>query len=398
MENFKEAYSRYQYATSNINARAKKDYEIDSDNVTHRINADGDHEFKGDYQHKIIKKNDTEGLDNYLKHIHDNVLGHGNSVRLNAGTSEAKSFYGGTPGVDKLKQTILGDKKMNEMKSFSDFLQTTVLQLSEEIHQEIKKIMNDDSYNRSSKLNRITKKLRDLNDRGEDSGIENSTPKKGSSRAVFFPKEDKPATVDGKPVKLKSAVKIAFKGTLDPYTGSHKLLGEHQNEVESDHLIRDTHGMLSRDHEGNYHTNEHGVLAPVLDHHHDDHWIEMGHARNMSKADFRNATKTEKTPKGLDFDHFHNHIMNQWDEAHGRPGTRHVPESAVDDIESHPLHDNVMDFIHNTDNHPADLVRGNWGIWRHPVTGKEHPVIRDYGFSKDISKLYHQASKNKYKW
>jgi hypothetical protein len=283
------------------------------------------------------------------------------------------------------------------MKTFDKFM-SNIFNLDEAIHQEIKDIMDDNTYSHKSKLSRVTAKLRDFSSKGIDSGIENSTPKKGSSRAVFFPKEEHEIQLDGKPAKMKTAVKIAFKGTLDAHTGSHMLLGEHQNEFESSHYINSNYGIISKNHDGHYETNKHGVLAPVVDTHEDHHHITMGHARNMSKLDFKNATKTESHPKGLDFDKFHAHLMHDYHQAHG---TRNYSSNLTNEeheehehIASHPLTDKVKDFVYSTDQHPADLVKGNWGMWKHPHTGVEHPVIRDFGYSHEVSKLYNTAIKN----
>jgi hypothetical protein len=281
------------------------------------------------------------------------------------------------------------------MKTYDQFI-STILKLDEAIHQEIKDIMNDAGHSHKSKLSRVTSKLRDFASKGIDSGIENSTPKKGSSRAVFFPKEEHHMVLDGKPAKMKTAVKIAFKGTLDAHTGSHMLLGEHQNELESDHFINHHFGMLSQhpEHRDQHVTNPDGVLAPVIDSHEEYHHVTMGHARNMSKPDFKNATKTESHPKGLDFDKFHAHLMHDYHQAHGtRNYGSHLTDEEHKHIESHPLTDKVKNFIYSTDQHPADLVKGNWGMWKHPHTGVEHPVIRDFGYSHEVSKLYNTARK-----
>ncbi len=285
------------------------------------------------------------------------------------------------------------------MKSYAKFVDT-VLNLSEAIHQDIKNIMDDTSYNHKSKLNRITSKIRDFASKGIDSGIENSTPKKGSSRAVFFPKDDHELHLDGKPAKMKTAVKIAFKGALDAHTGSHMLLGEHQNELESDHFTRNEYGMIHHDSStGHYHTNhESGVLAPVIDHHDDHHHLTMGHARNFTKSEFKSTTKTESHPKGLDFDKMYHHLNHDYQQAHGKSHWGGgLSDEEHEHIASHPLVQKVKDFMYTTGQHPADLVKGNWGMWKHPHTGVEHPVIRDYGYSDEVGKLYNTARRNKNK-
>lgn len=284
------------------------------------------------------------------------------------------------------------------MKTLKEFLEYNYPLLSEEIHKEISDIMNDDSHSHKSKLSRVSSKMKELVSRGEDSGIENSTPKKGSSRAVFFPTEHKHVQIDGHHTTMRTAVKIAFPGSLDKHTGDSKLLGEHQNELESDHFVRNEYGMLHEHSDGHFSTNHHGVLAPVIDNHHDHHWLEMGHAENITNKKFSELTKTESHPKGLNLDKLKNHLMNDYNDAHGKRRMYHETDAEHEHMSSHPLVEHLKDFIHNTGQHPADLDKRNWGVWKHPVTGKEHPVIRDYGYSDEVGKLYQKARKNKYNY
>ena len=81
------------------------------------------------------------------------------------------------------------------MKSFTQFYH--LYNITEELHQELKSILNEPETNREQsvysklhqqKLNKFTKKFRSLVANNEDTGIENDKPKKGSSRAVFFRK------------------------------------------------------------------------------------------------------------------------------------------------------------------------------------------------------------------
>jgi hypothetical protein len=268
--------------------------------------------------------------------------------------------------------------------------------LNEELHPELKDILHDEVNNKwNQKLTRISKKMRELTGRGENTGISGDKPKKGSSRAVFFPTSPKKLKIDGRDTDAHTAVKIAFKGQLDNHTEEKRTLGEHQNEIEADHFIRQHHSILSHNqHTGEYETNPNGVTVPVFDNHEDHHWLETGVARDMTKKDFKEATKLPSHPKGLDFDKFHNKLVNDHNIAHGGRGIHHLTPEEEQHIESHPMYENVTDFIHNSDNHPGDLRKQNWGMWKHPITGKEHPVIRDYGYSNTISKLYTKARRN----
>lgn len=283
------------------------------------------------------------------------------------------------------------------MLSFKD-----IAFLTEELHKELQDVLNEPENNRDNsygkahqnKLNNFTKKVRELSSRGEDSGLEDSKPKKGSSRAVFFPKEHKDITIDNVPTKQKTVVKVAFHGDLDKHTGSERLLGEHQNEVESDHFTRQNYSVLSHEGGSTYTHNPHGVTAPVFDSHEDHHWLEMGHADKLTGKKFTELTKTESHPKGLKFEHFTEALNNDHRAAHGHA-------TGIDDhdhLRTHPLYENMQDFIQTTGNHPGDLRLQNMGVWKHPVTGKEQPVIRDYGYSHEIDKLYTKARRNKYKF
>lgn len=294
------------------------------------------------------------------------------------------------------------------MKSLKDILSKIEDEINDEeiveveslqeanVHPELQRILDDDVNNKwNQKLTRISKKLRDLTSRGESTGIQDDKPKKGSSRAVFFPNHPKQVEVDGQVVPAQTAVKIAFKGWADPHTESDRLLGEHQNEIESDHYLHKQYSVLSPQGEGKFKTNEHGVLPPLYDSHPDDHWLEHGFARNMTKKDFKEATKDKSNPKGLDFDMVQKHLENEHALAHGMRAPHKIDDETNDRISEHPMVDNLKNAILDGGLHPGDNRLQNWGMWKHPVTGKEHPVLRDFGFSNEIAKLYSKARKNR---
>lgn len=99
--------SRYSSAISKYNVGSHRPG-IDIPNVNHKINDDGDHEFSGDHQHKIIKSDDHEGLKSHLENIHKNVLGQGYMfvAHSNKGRELHKMFNGGAPGVDALHKAV----------------------------------------------------------------------------------------------------------------------------------------------------------------------------------------------------------------------------------------------------------------------------------------------------
>lgn len=289
--------------------------------------------------------------------------------------------------------------------------------ITEELHSELKGILNEPENDRESggytpgklwqkKLTKFSAKVKDLSKRGEDSGLANvglagSKPiqKNGSSRAVFFPAEHKHITIDGVSTHMPTAVKVAFPGQLDKYTGDSHLLGEHQNRVESDQYSNNEYGVLHHTSGGrpgdiDFHHNPHGVLAPVLDHHEDHHWLEMAHAGNITGKGFTELTKTESHPKGLKFNDFRQALLNDHAAAHGQ----HSGNDEHDHLRTHPFYEGMQNFMQDTGGHPADVNLGNLGEFTHPVTGKKQVVYRDHGFHEDIAKLYTKARRNMYKY
>jgi len=277
--------------------------------------------------------------------------------------------------------------------------------ITEEIHKELQSILdapeNDREYKpgktTQNKLNNFTKKFRELTKNDIDTGLVDGKPKKGSSRAVFFPHTPKDINVDGQDTKQHTAVKIAFPGALDKYTQDTHLLGEHQNRVESDHFTTHNYSMLHQNEDGSYTSNPDGVTAPVFENHDQNHWLEMAHADKLTGAKFKDLTKIASHPKGLDFNKFVDTLQHDHYQAHGekRFGSA-TTEAERDHIRQHPLFENTQDFIYNTGNHPGDLRLANYGVWKHPVTRKEHPVITDYGYSDEVNKLYVKAKRNSY--
>jgi hypothetical protein len=52
-----------------------------------------------------------------------------------------------------------------------------------------------------------------------------------------------------------------------------------------------------------------------------------------------------------------------------------------------------MDYHGNTGNPTHDYMQiGNLGAWKHPLTGKEHIVARDHGFSTEVASAYKSAN------
>ncbi len=167
-------YSRYSYAASNMSSHRAG---IDVPNVNHKINADGDHEFKGGYQHKIIKQGDTAGLQSHLKHIHDNILGQGNMFVSHSGSKDQKVFNGGKPGVDALHKAVTAHiNEGYDIESMLEYIEELESQLDEkiwdadgrstsELKSQVRGLSNDKlkdwSKNKPSILSSKTKKVQD---------------------------------------------------------------------------------------------------------------------------------------------------------------------------------------------------------------------------------------------
>lgn len=260
--------------------------------------------------------------------------------------------------------------------------------LSEELHTELKDILDSESSPRV-KHGMITKKIRALIKDNKDTGLVDDKPKKGSSRAVYFPKEEKSISIDGVKTSMPTAVKIAFSGVLDKYRSGEPMLGELQNSKESGYH-NDHFSVLRREGDSKNHIyNEDGVLAPVVDHSNDDSWLEMGKVSPLTTSKFKQLTKTDDMPKGMNFNDFQRHLVNEHEQSRGRR-----PYWSVDDeerVSNHPLTENVKNFMFDTGTDPRDLHKGNLGIWKHPITGKEHVVISDYGYDDETDKAYNDA-------
>lgn len=271
--------------------------------------------------------------------------------------------------------------------------------LSEEVHEKIKSILDNDTRPASTKLTDVTRTVRKLIASGEDTGLEDSKPKKGSSRAVFFPTEHKRIILDGKEAYVPTAVKIAFPGQLDKHTGHHMLLGEMQNQLEADGYVQNHHAVIRHLDGNNYETNPHGVLMPVFSNHPEHHYLEMGRAEKHNSPDFRTFTKNKQFPKGIKYSDMQAVLRGEYDDAFSRNDSFRMSKiSNHDEVLEHPHTQNMLDAMYSMKLHPADFVGGNIGIWTHPHTGVKHPVVVDYGFDSKIGELYYKARKKKRGW
>lgn len=270
--------------------------------------------------------------------------------------------------------------------------------LTEEVHEQIQSIMDSDKISSANKLSAVSKKAKELIKAGKETGLESDKPKKGSSRAVFFPKEHKEITVDGVKTKSPTAVKIAFAGQLDKHHGEDTTLGEDQNEKESDHQINNNYGILHKHaHKETYGSNDHesgGVLAPVFSTHPENHHLEMGRVTPADSKSIAEATKHKHFPKGLKHEEIFDAMGHEHASAHGQRFHSKFDEDHLERVKEHPWCEHAISMMHDSGMHPGDLNKRNMGIYHHPVTGKKHLAIIDYGFSSDIAKKYTKARMN----
>lgn len=272
------------------------------------------------------------------------------------------------------------------MKSFLEFM-------CEDLHPDI--VSTLDGYDKD-KHKAITKHIRNLISNGEETGLEGAKAKKGSSRAVFLPKDPKEIKIDGVNTHMKTALKIAYQGELDTkkLRGRKGFLGEMQNDAESSHYFNQ-HSILKKVGYGNkeFETNEeHGVLAPLTDKSNDGSWLEMGRVDNITPEKFKELTRNETHPEGLRHQDVAHIMENEHLLAFGKGKVAYSEREQA--IHDHPFTQKMVHLIHNTDLHPGDIFTGredvgdNMWVWTHPVTGKEYPVVRDYGCTHDVAREY----------
>jgi hypothetical protein len=264
--------------------------------------------------------------------------------------------------------------------------------LDEAIHHELQSILDSDTIDPRDKLDAISTHVRKLKIENHNTGLVGDIPKKGSSRAVFFPKEGKKINLDGIHAKIGTAIKIAHQGEIEkqiPQEGP--MLGQMQNEAEADPLMAHHHGIIRKNQDGSWHTNHDGVIPPLFSAHPDHHHIEVARVSPFNPGKFKEATTTPSFPNGITHQEFHDTVQHVWAKAHGMSGYHYsdTDHKHMDDVlVHHPFVKNVVNFSADTNTHPADFVEDNVGTWTHPHTGKLHPVLLDYGFRGPIVKAY----------
>lgn len=268
--------------------------------------------------------------------------------------------------------------------------------IQEEIHPDLKATLERDyrsNWEKHQKFNTLTKQIRNMAKRGEDTGLVDDKPKKGSSRAVMFHSEPTKVKIDGIEASMPTVSKIAFSGKLDKYLPpDHELLGEAQNIHEHD--VARHYGVLEKIGDNEYRTREgHPFMPPVLDGHDNGSWLHVGVVKPLDAKTMREATKTEDFPKGITHKELAEALEHHVGQAHGERSYNTLSTDHLDKLIDHPLVESAFNMCLDTDTHPGDFQKRNLGIWEHPVTGRKYVVASDAGFSRTVMRHYQKARK-----
>lgn len=281
------------------------------------------------------------------------------------------------------------------LTNFKDFMDNVIV---ENLHPELQNVIHGGASNKA-KQTQLANKIKDLTSRGEITGIEGNMPK-GSSRAYLQHSEPENIIVDKKIVPMTVGTKVAIRATLDRHHDHTKHDGLHlgamQNHAEGgDYWVNHNYRTLTDTGNGHFESNtDRGIFPPLVDHDDRDHqWSKVGHARDIKAADWKRLTKTKEHPNGITHSEFHSTLQRFHDRNNGKYWTS-TPEheKKMDHIEQHPLVQKFIDYHGNTGNSPSDYQQQkNLGVWKHPVTGEEHIVARDHGFSNEVEGAYRDA-------
>ena len=268
------------------------------------------------------------------------------------------------------------------MKKLTEFVLDTLM---EELHQDLKSILSNEN---ADKTNEFIETIKNLHKNNIDTGV-SPRMKKGSSRAIFFPTENKKITLDGKSTALPTVIKLAYTNDNDMFNDSGKLLGQHQNQSESHTLNRMRFGVLKK--EGNsYTTNPNGILSPVFETSKNHSWLEMARTKPLSNEQFTNLTKNSKYPEGITHKQLYDVVNTEYKRQveNRESNLSGMSSNEYKHVLNHPLTKKVLNTAIGAKLHPSDLRLENFGEWEHPVTNEKSPVIIDYGYTDKIADLY----------
>ncbi len=285
--------------------------------------------------------------------------------------------------------------------SFKDFLNGNII--VEELHKELQDIVHNHPSTEKSKQRLLSKKIKELSDRGEKTGIEGNMPK-GSSRAYMKHTDKHEIDLDGQKHHLSTGTKVAIKSELDVHhikeNYGDKNLGQLQNEAENgDRYVNEHYRILRKDQDGKFHSNkEQGIFPPLISHDEKNHeYAHIGHVRDFKSKEFESLTKTETHPKGISHGDFYDALRRNYDKNNGKYWKREPTiESHLDHVEKHPLVQKFIDHQETTGFPPHDFIqKRNLGVFEHP-DGTKHIVARDHGFDAKVMDAYAEARKRRY--
>lgn len=255
----------------------------------------------------------------------------------------------------------------------------------------------------AEELTKATKDFLDsdakINDKHEWLGINDAAMKgKGSSRRYYKFHTKKNIKIDGINTSIEHGIKIPVISNLDYYHDGD-LFGKQQNKIESDSKL-DKFRVLKKTKDG-YTTNVNGVLSPVLSSNKNGKWVETvdviplehsKYTRNESIAAnnrMKNALSTSEFPN-MSWEKIRS-SLNSFNKL--KHNNDHVlTDDQKNIVKNHPVGRVLADLLTHTNISVDDLSSENVGIWKHPITGKDHPVILDYGASKKLLSDYDDAT------
>lgn len=195
----------------------------------------------------------------------------------------------------------------------------------------------------------------------------------GSTRSYIKSKTNKSIVLDDKESKVPYGMKISRGDNYKKY-----------NEYEASPSFNkfSFFKKIKKDH---YTTNEkNGILVPTFNKSKNNTWLETLHVKPLDehmRTDpkiFNKLTKTKEMPEGLDFHRFFGSLLDHY---HNSFYNKHYD---IDEkYKNHPLFKKAVKLLKETPTLPTDLNEYNWGILKHPHTGKLHPVILDWGHYKE---------------
>lgn len=264
-------------------------------------------------------------------------------------------------------------------------------QIEEAINQKITDLLGSNKHHPLKKYDAMTKLITTIKKSGDSTGFTENKPLQGSSRAVFFPSDPEQVNIDGVDTTHHVALKVAAPHPTLDAPGIRRvskqgdlLLGHLQNKHEGDVNTHKAHSVLAPiDGKPNhFQYNPNGFIAPTFGVGEDHSFHLAGVARDIEDGDFERLTTTEHFPTGISVVKFANGVKMAKNKQvdYDDPDPTHIT--------NHPLVKSAVKFANDTGSAIIDFRGQNLGVWKHPVSGKEHIVLRDSGYSDAASREY----------